>query len=63
MKTHMNGGAFSAYYKGEPVVDLWGGYADVETKQLWEKDTISMAYSSTKGLAALCIGVLVTRWA
>ncbi|XP_064642314.1 beta-lactamase domain-containing protein 2-like isoform X2 [Lineus longissimus] len=61
IKNGMYGGAFTAYYRGKPVVDLWGGYADVDSKQRWEKDTISMAFSTTKGLAALCIGVLVTR--
>jgi CubicO group peptidase (beta-lactamase class C family) len=48
------GAAFSAYYRGEPVVDLWGGRADRETGRPWERDTIIGVFSTTKGAAAIC---------
>ncbi|XP_781241.2 beta-lactamase domain-containing protein 2 [Strongylocentrotus purpuratus] len=55
------GSAFSVYYKGEKVVDIWGGYADFESRQEWRRDTISVFFSSTKGVAAICIAMLVER--
>lgn len=55
------GSALSVYYKGENVVDLWAGYADVEAKRLWKEDTMVVIFSSTKGLAALCVAMLVDR--
>ncbi len=40
------------------MADLWGGHIDKERSRAWEKDTISIVFSSTKGLAALCFLVL-----
>ena len=34
------GGACCAYYRGENVVDLWGGIRNKETGQPWERDTM-----------------------
>ncbi|XP_038078915.1 beta-lactamase domain-containing protein 2-like isoform X2 [Patiria miniata] len=55
------GSAFSVYYKGSKVVDIWGGYADSEAGRPWKEDTISTFFSTTKGMAALCIAILVDR--
>ncbi|XP_077998579.1 beta-lactamase domain-containing protein 2-like [Glandiceps talaboti] len=55
------GSAFSAYYKGKKVVDLWGGYANVEAEDPWQQYTMSVVYSATKGVAAICIAVAVDR--
>ncbi len=48
------GAAFSAYHGGEKVVDLWGGTADTATSQAWERDTMVLVYSTTKGVTAMC---------
>jgi len=50
-----NGSAIAVYYKGEKVVDLWGGYRDALTKSKWEENTKVIVFSTTKGLAALCL--------
>lgn len=42
------GAAFVVYHNGKKVVDLWGGHADKESKRLWKKDTLNVAFSSTK---------------
>ncbi|MFH4973456.1 hypothetical protein AB6A40_000165 [Gnathostoma spinigerum] len=55
------GAAFVVYQNGRKVVDLWGGYADVQAARKWRKDTITVVFSLTKAVAALCIGVLVDR--
>jgi CubicO group peptidase (beta-lactamase class C family) len=48
------GAAFSAYHRGEHVVDLWGGVADRTTGRPWEEDTIVLVFSTTKGFTAMC---------
>lgn len=46
---------------GEPVVDLWGGLADPAARRPWQRDTIGLVFSSTKGAAALCAHMLIDR--
>ena len=46
------GAACCVYVNGRPVVDIWGGVADVATDRRWEQDTIVLVYSSTKGVTA-----------
>lgn len=53
------GAALSVYWRGEPVVDLWGGFTDRELKQRWREDTLVNVYSVTKGLAAFTFALLV----
>ncbi|KAK7109155.1 beta-lactamase domain-containing protein 2-like [Littorina saxatilis] len=55
------GGSFAVYHKGEPLVDLWGGYADPDSQRPWREDTVTMVWSCTKGASALAIAVLVDR--
>ena len=52
------GAAFSAYYCGEKVVDLWGGVADQATGEPWNEDTIILVFSTTKGATAICANKL-----
>ncbi|XP_041369013.1 beta-lactamase domain-containing protein 2-like isoform X2 [Gigantopelta aegis] len=40
---------------------MWGGYADVESQQPWENDTLSLAFSVTKSVSALTIAKMVDR--
>jgi CubicO group peptidase (beta-lactamase class C family) len=49
-------GQFCAYLHGRQVIDLWGG-GDVAA------DDIQGVYSSTKGVSAVCIALLVQRGA
>src|SRR4051812_109850 len=46
---------------GETVVDLWGGIADPVTGRPWERDTIGVVWSCTKGAVALCAHLLAAR--
>ncbi|XP_052218803.1 beta-lactamase domain-containing protein 2-like isoform X2 [Dreissena polymorpha] len=55
------GGSFAVYYRGELVVNLWGGYSDYESRRLWKEDTLSTFFSSTKALAAFVIAHLADR--
>jgi CubicO group peptidase (beta-lactamase class C family) len=46
---------------GEPVVDLWGGWADVAATRAWQADTPCLLFSSTKAATTLCLLALVER--
>jgi CubicO group peptidase (beta-lactamase class C family) len=52
------GAAFSAYHRGKIVADLWGGVADVKTGRAWERDTMIVVFSTTKGMTAICANKL-----
>jgi len=47
------GAAYCVHYRGECVVDLWGGEADPTTGRPWAPDTPMVVFSATKGMAAL----------
>jgi CubicO group peptidase (beta-lactamase class C family) len=47
--------------QGETVVDLWGGVRDKATGAPWERDTMVLVHSATKGLAAMTLAVAHSR--
>jgi CubicO group peptidase (beta-lactamase class C family) len=55
------GGACCAFHRGEKVVDLWGGIRNRQTGEPWEKDTMVIVYSATKGLAAMTLAIAHSR--
>ncbi|MEU8362649.1 serine hydrolase domain-containing protein [Nonomuraea sp. NPDC048882] len=55
------GAGLAIYQNGEPVVDLWGGYADPDTHRPWERDTIAALASTTKTFAAGALLLLIER--
>jgi CubicO group peptidase (beta-lactamase class C family) len=55
------GAAVSVSLHGEPVVDLWGGVADPATGRPWAPNSIVTVFSCTKGVTAVCLGLLVER--
>ena len=55
------GAAVAAWYDGEWVIDLWGGWADAARTRPWERDSIVQPYSVSKPFAAVCALVLVDR--
>jgi CubicO group peptidase (beta-lactamase class C family) len=55
------GGACCAYYRGEKVVDLWGGVRHKQTGEPWEQGTMVIVYSTTKGLAAMTLALAHSR--
>ena len=52
------GAAFSAYHRGEKVVDLWGGIADEDTGAPWNEDSLIPVFSTTKGMTAVIANML-----
>jgi CubicO group peptidase (beta-lactamase class C family) len=55
------GAAVAAYWRGEKVVDLWGGRRTPEGDEPWEEDTLVVVNSITKGLAAMTLAVANAR--
>ena len=55
------GAACAAYHHGTLVVDLWGGYRDASRRAPWEKDTLVLVYSTSKGLAAITVAMAHSR--
>lgn len=56
-RRHELGAACCIYHHGEKVVDLWGGVRNADTGEPWEKDTMVIVYSTTKGLAGLAMAL------
>jgi CubicO group peptidase (beta-lactamase class C family) len=54
------GAAVCVYHRGEPVVDLWAGTRDNDLRP-WRSDTMAPSFSTTKGVAATALHVMVDR--
>jgi CubicO group peptidase (beta-lactamase class C family) len=55
------GAACAVYYRGTKVVDLWGGYRCLVTREPWTQDTLVLVFSVTKGMAAAAMTVAFAR--
>lgn len=55
------GAACCVYYRGEKVVDLWGGVRNRATGEPWEEGTMALVFSSTKGMAGLAMALAHSR--
>ena len=55
------GACVSIVHKGKTVVDLWGGYKNLEHKHPWEEDTLVCVMSVSKAMASLAVLSLVDK--
>ncbi len=55
------GAAVAAYWRGEKVVELWGGRRTPTGQAPWKEDTMVVVNSTTKGLAAMTVAVANSR--
>ncbi len=55
------GGAVAVWRGDRPLVDLWGGMADPAAGRPWQRDTVVLTYSVTKGMAAAALAWLHAR--
>ena len=55
------GASVCATLEGRTVVDLWGGSARADGSAPWQRDTVSIVFSCTKGATAICAHVLASR--
>jgi CubicO group peptidase (beta-lactamase class C family) len=54
------GAAVCVYREGQKVVDIWGGVRDEEERP-WERDTMAMSFSTSKGITSTLIHILADR--
>ncbi len=54
------GAAACVYHRGEKVVDIWGGTRDAAGNP-WQADTLSLSFSTTKGVASTLLHVYADR--
>ena len=54
------GGAVCVYHRGEKVVDIWGGTRDASGRP-WQEDTLSLSFSTTKGVASTLLHIYASR--
>jgi CubicO group peptidase (beta-lactamase class C family) len=58
----MNEGAcLAATLGGEPVVDLWGGFSDRDRTKRWERDTLCLAFSTSKVMLNIALLMVYDR--
>ncbi|GMS94188.1 hypothetical protein PENTCL1PPCAC_16363, partial [Pristionchus entomophagus] len=55
------GASLTVYHHGKKVVDVLGGYADRASQRKWKEDTLQVTFSTTKGVGAVCVAMLVDR--
>ena len=55
------GASVAVFLDGEPVVDLWGGIRRKQTGEPWQRDTMVIVHSATKGLAAMTLAIAHSR--
>ncbi|HEX8279935.1 MAG TPA: serine hydrolase domain-containing protein [Chthoniobacterales bacterium] len=49
------GAAISIWRKGEPLLDLHGGFRDARRELPWTAETVVLFWSATKGLGSACL--------
>jgi CubicO group peptidase (beta-lactamase class C family) len=55
------GSSFCATWKGQIVVDIWGGHLDEDRQQEWQEDSLVNVFSTTKTMSFLCALLLADR--
>ena len=55
------GASIAVVAGGEPVVNLWAGWADPAMTRAWQKDTLTNVWSTTKAVTSLCAHLLIDR--
>ena len=54
------GASVCVYHRGEKVVDIWGGTRDAAGNP-WQEDTLSVSFSTTKGVASTLLHIFADR--
>ena len=55
------GASVAVVAHGEPVVNLWSGWADPARSRPWQEDTLTNVWSTTKPMTSLCAHLLMDR--
>jgi CubicO group peptidase (beta-lactamase class C family) len=55
------GASVAVVAAGEPVVELWAGWADPARTRPWRQDSLTNVWSTTKAMTSLCAHLLMDR--
>ncbi|QQR98516.1 MAG: beta-lactamase family protein [Sphingobacteriales bacterium] len=55
------GASCCVFFEGEKVVDLYAGFKDSKRTQEWTADTLSILFSTTKGISSIAMAMLHSR--
>ena len=55
------GAAVALYHHGQCVVDLAGGYFDKQATKPYDRETLQLVFSTTKGVTAIAVAICVER--
>jgi CubicO group peptidase (beta-lactamase class C family) len=55
------GAGVAVFHRGRLVVDLLGGFRDKHRTVPYDADTLQLVFSSTKGVASICVALCVRR--
>ena len=55
------GAACTIFWRGDKVVDVWGGSQEKGTQRTWQQDTLALVFSLTKGITGLTVAVAVSQ--
>jgi CubicO group peptidase (beta-lactamase class C family) len=55
------GASICIYHRGKCVLDLSGGWKDVDKKKPYTRDTLQLVFSVTKGVTAAAVALCVER--
>ena len=55
------GASVAVVVSGQPVVNLWAGWADLARTRPWQQDTLTNVWSTTKAMTSLAAHILVDR--
>jgi CubicO group peptidase (beta-lactamase class C family) len=61
-RTPRDGGASLAIHlRGESVVDVWAGWMDPEGRRRWDRGSMALTFSTTKGVASTLLHIVMER--
>lgn len=55
------GASLCVYHQNEKVVDIWGGFKDINKKEKWNQDTVVPVFSTTKAVSSACLSLLHSK--
>ena len=55
------GASFAAVRGADVLVDIWAGLADRAARRPWDRRTLGVMFSASKGLVATCLLILIDR--
>ncbi|CAB3401010.1 unnamed protein product [Caenorhabditis bovis] len=56
------GASFAVYYKNELLINIYGGYRNVNEMLPWENETMSVCFSTTKSISSVILAYILDKY-